>query len=93
MTTEAPVSDSIAIAFVVESSLAVAQDWRIITRDYCKAIMSRLMESHPDCRVCSQHIYGSTIHLTLTSLAEDGICVLWTARHCPFAHSVQALLH
>jgi hypothetical protein len=69
MTTEAPVPDSIAIAFVVESSLAVAQDWRIITHDYCKAIMSRLIESHPGCRVCSQHNCGSTIRLKLASLA------------------------
>lgn len=44
-------SDVLAIAFVVESSLTVANDWQRIVMDYLTPMLRRLNDSNPGYKV------------------------------------------
>ncbi|KAF8958331.1 hypothetical protein BDZ97DRAFT_1842175 [Flammula alnicola] len=46
MSHEQPGQETLAVAFVVESSLAVAQEWRKKVSEYCSFILKHLNESH-----------------------------------------------
>ena len=43
--------ESIAVAFVVESSLAVAQEWRQVLLEYVQLLLKRLADTHPNFKV------------------------------------------
>ena len=43
--------ESLAVAFVVESSLAVAQAWRQVLLEYVQLLLKRLADTHPNVKV------------------------------------------
>ena len=44
---------SLAVAFVVESSLVVAQEWRQVLLEYVQLLLKRLADTHPNFKVSS----------------------------------------
>ena len=50
MSEQLPV-ESLAVAFVVESSLAVAQEWRQVLIEYVQLLLKRLADTHPNFKV------------------------------------------
>lgn len=43
--------ESLAVAFLVESSLAVAQEWRQVLLEYVQLLLKRLADTHPNFKV------------------------------------------
>lgn len=43
----------LAVAFVIESSLSVYQQWGLILRDYLTCILKRLADAYSSARVCT----------------------------------------
>lgn len=48
--------ESLAVAFVVESSLAVAQAWRQVLLEYVQLLLKRLADTHPNFKVSLPYI-------------------------------------
>jgi hypothetical protein len=48
--------ESLAVAFVVESSLAVAQAWRQVLLEYVQLLLKRLADTHPNVKVSLPYI-------------------------------------
>jgi len=59
-------SDTIAIAFVVESSLTLAAEWHRVITEYVSQMLKRLSETHPGCKVCILYL-----HSQFESLSEQ----------------------
>jgi hypothetical protein len=51
MSSEQSPVESVAVAFVVESSLAVAQEWRQVLLEYVQQLLKRLADTHPNFKV------------------------------------------
>ena len=43
--------ECLAVAFIVESSLAVAQAWRQVLLEYVQLLLKRLADTHPNFKV------------------------------------------
>lgn len=52
MAADQPPQDVLAIAFLVESSLDVAQEWRKRILNYFAVLLKRLVDCHPTSKVC-----------------------------------------
>lgn len=76
--------DTLAIAFVVESSVAIADEWHRIIQEYVAAMVKRLLETNPKYKV-SRLTSSFRNSIVLTSAASYGLRVLWECRHFPFA--------
>lgn len=63
MSSEQP-PETVAIAFLVESSLSVAQEWRSKLLEYSAQVLKRLGETHPGSKVCVPSCLLHTTHLT-----------------------------
>ena len=48
--------ESLAVAFVVESSLAVAQAWRQVLLEYVQLLLKRLADTHHNVKVSPPYI-------------------------------------
>lgn len=57
----------LAVAFIIESSLSVYQQWGLILRDYLTFILKRLADAYSGARVCASRYHGVCVSHNLRS--------------------------
>ncbi|KAF8802424.1 hypothetical protein BYT27DRAFT_7260966 [Phlegmacium glaucopus] len=80
--------ESLAVAFVVESSLAVAQEWRQVLLEYVQLLLKRLADTHPNFKLRIAFVsYG-----TADTLPSPLICKRFFADYSTVAKELKDAL-
>ena len=82
--------ESLAVAFVVESSLAVAQAWRQVLLEYVQLLLKRLADTHPNFKVSLPYITFTASHTLLK--ASHRLRFLWHCGYPSIATYLQEIL-
>ena len=83
--------ESLAVAFVVESSLAVAQAWRQVLIEYVQLLLKRLTDTHPNFKVSFLYITFTCPPVTLLK-ASHRLRFLWYCGYPSIAAYLQEIL-
>lgn len=82
--------DTLAIAFVVESSVAIADEWHRIIQEYIGIMVKRLLDTNPKYKV-SRLMSSFRKGIILISAGSYGLRVLRKCRHFSFAFAMQKI--